>query len=56
MLYEVITVLVSPPVPHPDSPALPAVEWRILAAAQLCGATRVFALGGPQAIAALAYA
>ncbi len=48
-------VLVSPPVPHPDSPALPAVEWRILAAAQLCGATRVFALGGPQAIAALAY-
>lgn len=48
-------VVVSPPVPHPDSPDLPAVDWRILALARLCGADRVFALGGPHAIAALAY-
>lgn len=48
-------VLVSPPAPHPDSPDLPAVDWRILAVAHLCGVNRVFAVGGPQAIAALAY-
>lgn len=48
-------ILASPPVPHPDSPTLPAVDWRILAAARLCGVNRAFAMGGPQAIAALAY-
>jgi len=41
-------ILVSPP----REGGLP--DWRILAAAHLCGAERVFALGGAQAIAALA--
>ncbi len=48
-------ILVSPPAPHPESAGLPAVDWRILAVARLCGAHRVFAMGGPQSIAALAY-
>lgn len=48
-------MVASPPVPHPDNPSLPSVDWRILALAHLCGADRVFALGGPHAIAAFAY-
>ncbi len=48
-------VVASPPCPHDDDPNLPAIDWRILALAHMCGADRVFAVGGAQAIAALAY-
>lgn len=49
------TVLCTPPAPHPENPALPWADERILAAAAICGVDRVFAVGGAQAIAAMAY-
>ncbi len=45
----------TPPVPHPSNPELPWGDEKILAAASLCGIDRVFAIGGAQAIAAMAY-
>ena len=48
-------VFCTPPTPHPANPALPWGDERILAAASLCGVDRVFAIGGAQAIAAMAY-
>ncbi len=48
-------VFCTPPVPHPENPALPWADESILAAASLCGIDRVFAIGGAQAIAAMAY-
>ena len=49
-------VMCTPPRMHPcGSSDLPYADEGILAAAGLCGATRVFAAGGAQAIAALAY-
>jgi histidinol dehydrogenase len=42
-------VLASPP--GPDG----RIAWEILAAARFCGVTRVFCVGGAQAVAALAY-
>jgi histidinol dehydrogenase len=48
-------VFCTPPAPHPDDPSLPYADGRIMAAASLCGIDRVFAIGGAQAIAAMAY-
>ncbi len=48
-------VFCTPPLPHPENPALPWADERVLAAASLCGIDRVFAIGGAQAIAAMAY-
>lgn len=48
-------VLCTPPAPHPEDPSLPYADGRIMAAASLCGIDRVFAVGGAQAIAAMAY-
>ncbi len=57
-------ILCSPPRPHPrqdaagdvkDGGILPWIDGNILAAASLCGADRVYAVGGAQAIAAMAY-
>lgn len=47
--------LCTPPLLHPENPALPWGDERILAAASICGIDRVFAVGGAQAIAAMAY-
>lgn len=49
------TVLCTPPRPHPANPALPYADTGIMAAAAICGADKVFACGGAQAIAAMAY-
>lgn len=46
-------ILCSPPVPHADN--LPLVDERIMAVASLCGIDMVYAIGGAQAIAAMAY-
>jgi histidinol dehydrogenase len=49
-------ILCTPPHPHPSGNAeLPWADWRTLAVASACGITRVFACGGAQAIAAMAY-
>ena len=48
-------VLCTPPRPHPDGSDKAYADEGILAAASICGADRVFACGGAQAIAALAY-
>jgi histidinol dehydrogenase len=48
-------ILCTPPAPHPENPSLPWADERILAAAYLCGIDRVFAIGGAQAIGAMAY-
>ena len=48
-------VFCTPPNPHPVDPNKPWGDERILAAASLCGIDRVFAIGGAQAIAAMAY-
>ncbi len=48
-------IFCSPPVPHPSGdPDAPYCDARILAVASLCGVDRVFAVGGAQAIAAMA--
>ncbi len=49
-------ILCTPPVPHPSGDAaLPWADWRTLAVASMCAVTRVFAIGGAQAIGAMAY-
>ena len=48
-------IFCTPPVPHPENPALPWTDEQIMATASLCGIDRVFAIGGAQAIAAMAY-
>jgi len=50
-------ILCSPPMPNPDPACatLPWVDERILGVASLCGISRVFAIGGAQAIASMAY-
>ena len=48
-------ILCTPPSPHPTDPRLPWADDQILATASLCGIDRVFAVGGAQAIAAMAY-
>lgn len=48
-------ILCTPPHPHPDGSAKPYADSGILAAAHLCGVHRVFACGGAQAVAAMAY-
>jgi histidinol dehydrogenase len=48
-------ILCTPPKPHPDGSDKPWGDRNILAAASLCGVDRVFAVGGAQAIAAMAY-
>ena len=48
-------ILCTSPRVHPDGQNLAYADENILAAAYICGATRAFALGGSQAIAALAF-
>lgn len=48
-------ILCTPPAPHPSDPALPWADERIMAVAFICGLDRVFAVGGAQAIGAMAY-
>ncbi len=52
-------ILCTPPSPSPSSAPgaqyLPWVDEHIMAAASLCGIDRVYAIGGAQAIAAMAY-
>lgn len=48
-------ILCTPPAPHPDGSSKPWADEQIMATASLCGIDRVFAIGGAQAIAAMAY-
>lgn len=49
-------ILCSPPMPHPSgNPDLPWIDELIMAVAAICGVRRVFALGGAQAIGAMAF-
>lgn len=48
-------ILCTPPAPHPDDSTLPWADERIMAVASLCGIEKVYAVGGAQAIAAMAY-
>lgn len=48
-------ILCSPPRPHPTNKDKPYADKGIMAAAALCGVHKVFACGGAQAIAAMAY-
>ena len=48
-------VLCTPPRVNPDGSSAPYADENIMAAAYICGATKVFALGGAQAIAAMAF-
>jgi len=48
-------VLCTPPAPLNGDASIPWADERILAVASLCGIDRVFAVGGAQAIAAMAY-
>ena len=48
-------VLCTPPRVHPKNAKLPYADEGIMAAAAICGADKVFACGGSQAIAAMAY-
>ncbi len=49
-------ILCTPPAPHPSGDeALPWADWRTLAVASMCGVRRVFAIGGAQAIGAMAF-
>lgn len=48
-------ILCTPPRPHPDGNRSPYADLGILAVASLCGIHRIFACGGAQAIAAMAY-
>lgn len=49
-------ILCSPPMPHPGgNPDLPWIDERIMAVATICGVQKVFAVGGAQAIAAMAF-
>lgn len=48
-------ILCTPPSTHPENPAKAYADERIMAVASICGIDRVFAVGGAQAIAAMAY-
>lgn len=48
-------VLCTPPRKNPDGSSRPYADENIMAAAYLCGVTKVFACGGSQAIAAMAF-
>lgn len=48
-------VLCTPPRPHPDGSTKAYADPGILATAYLCGVHRVFACGGAQSVAAMAY-
>ncbi len=48
-------ILCTPPRPHPSKQGEPFADEGILATASLCGVERVFAIGGAQAIGAMAY-
>lgn len=48
-------ILCTPPRPHPTDKDKPYADKGIMAAAALCGVHRVFACGGSQAVAAMAY-
>lgn len=48
-------ILCTPPRPAPDGSNKPWADEGIMAAASICGADRVFAIGGAQAIAAMTY-
>ncbi len=48
-------VLCTPPRENPKNPKAPYADKGIMAAAAICGADKVFACGGAQAIAAMAY-
>lgn len=48
-------ILCTPPRKNPDGSNNPYADENIMAAAYLCGATKVFACGGSQAIAAMAF-
>jgi histidinol dehydrogenase len=52
-------ILCTPPAPHPDgcsgNEAKPWANERIMAVASMCGISKVYAIGGAQAIAAMAY-
>ncbi len=49
-------LLCTPPAAHPSgNPDLPWADERIMAVAALCGVKQVYAIGGAQAIAAMAY-
>lgn len=48
-------VLCTPPRRHPVNPDLPWADENIMAAAHICGITKVFACGGAQSVAAMAY-
>lgn len=48
-------ILCSPPKAHPQHPSQPWVDEGIMAAAFLCGVTHLYACGGSQAIAAMAF-
>ncbi|MCQ2580092.1 MAG: histidinol dehydrogenase [Treponemataceae bacterium] len=48
-------VLCTPPREHPANPKAPYADKGIMAAAAICGADHVYACGGAQAIAAMAY-
>ena len=50
-------ILCTPPVPHPDPSAegKPWADEHIMATASLCDVDRIFAIGGAQAIASMAY-
>lgn len=48
-------VLCTPPRKNPDGSSNPYADENIMAAAYLCGVTKVFACGGSQAIAAMAF-
>ncbi len=48
-------ILCTPPAPHPGRDGAPYADERIMAVASICGIDRVFAVGGAQAIAAMAY-
>ena len=48
-------ILCSPPRKHPSKPNAPYADENIMAAAFICGVTKMFAAGGAQSIAALAF-
>lgn len=48
-------IMCTPPRIHPKNSKLPYADEGIMAAAYICGCTKVYACGGSQAIAAMAY-
>jgi histidinol dehydrogenase len=48
-------ILCTPPRPNPEDKSKPYADENIMAAAYICGVTKVFACGGAQSIAAMAF-